>query len=96
MILKHVVPFAEYTRILLVWLTTKNNSALNHILNKTTNVSSVRSSQSLNQVITTINPLILLILLSLVRPRNRLNMAREVGITEVSTPVLVYIFFNTT
>jgi hypothetical protein len=47
---------------------------------------SVRSSQSLNKIITTIDTRILLILLRLKSPRNSLDKALEVGIAKVSAP----------
>lgn len=51
--------------------------------------TSVSSSQSLNKVITTVDTIILLILLRLKSPRNSLDETLEVGVAKVSALKLV-------
>jgi hypothetical protein len=45
---------------------------------------SIRRSQSLDQVITTVDPFVFLIFLCTIRPGNRLDVALEVGVAKVS------------
>lgn len=49
-----------------------------------TNFASIRRSKPLNQIITRIHTLILLLRLRCVRARNGLNLAAEVGVAKVS------------